>query len=179
MSNFDNEQTPGEAAAQALSGLSHSIRKGLDRVGFEADKMLRTNRVKSESQRLQRQGSKLMDEISEKVLELEAEGAELEPSLQALVNQVRAIRKKLAEKAKEVELINSEAWIEPPSPEGTMLPGPSRPMALPPGEPRPEVKYVQQVERPETPRTRPRPCPNCGGPLRPNSVFCPNCGYKL
>ncbi len=175
MSNFDNDQTPGEAAAQALSGLGHTLRKGLDRVGFEADKMLRTNRIKSETQRLSRQGSKLMSEISEKVLELEAEGAELEPSLQALVNQVRGIRKKLADKAREVELLNAEVWIEPPPPEGTMLTGHSKPMALPPGE-RPEVKYVEQAEKP---RKVANPCPNCGGPLRPLSVFCPNCGYKL
>ena len=48
--------------------------------------MMRTNRVRSETQRLSRQASKLMSQIGEKVLELEAEGAELEPSLQALVN---------------------------------------------------------------------------------------------
>jgi hypothetical protein len=175
MSNLDNEQTPGEAAAQALSGLGHTLRKHLDRVGFEADKMLRTNRVKAETQRLSRQGSKLMGEISEKVLELEAEGAELEPSLQALVDQVRDIRKKLADKAKEVETINSEAWIEPPPPEGTMLTGQTPQKALPTGE-RPEVKYVEQEEKPSTVTN---PCPSCGGPLRPYSVFCPNCGYKL
>jgi hypothetical protein len=172
MSNTDNEPTPGEAAVQALSGLGHTIRKGLDRVSFEADKLLRTNRIKSESQRLQRQANKLMSEISEKVLELEAEGAELEPSLQAMVNQVRSIRKKLAEKARDVEAINSEVWIEPPPPEGQDLTGQARPIALPPGE-----VSTSKVERPETPKTK--PCPNCGGPLRPMSVFCPNCGFKL
>ena len=172
MSNTDNEQTPGDAAAQALSGLGFTIRKGFDRVSFEADKMLRTNRVKSESQRLQKQANKLMGDISEKVLELEAEGAELEPSLQALVNEVRALRKKLAEKAREVELISTEAWIEPPPPEAQVLTGQSRPVALPPGNP-----SASKAEQPETPKSK--PCPSCGGPLRPNSIFCPNCGYKL
>jgi hypothetical protein len=172
MSNTDNEQTPGEAAAQALSGLGYTIRKGLDRVSFEADKLLRTNRVKSESQRLQRQANKLMGEISEKVLELEAQEAELEPSLQALVTQVRTIRKKLADKAKEVETIGGEAWIEPPPAEGQVLTGQARPVALPPGE-----APTSTGERPETSNSN--PCPNCGGPLRPMSIFCPNCGHKL
>ncbi len=176
MNNSDNEQTPGDAAAQALSGLGHTIRKGLDRVSFEADKMLRTNRVRSETQRLQRQSSKLMGEISEKVLELEAQGAELEPSLQAMVNQVRAMRKKLADKAKEIESINSEVWIEPPPPESQILTGQARPVALPPGD-GPVEKKKTVNERQETPRTQ--LCPNCHGPLRPMSVFCPNCGYKL
>lgn len=174
MNNSDNEQTPGEAAAQALSGLGYTIRKGLDRVGFEADKMLRTNRIKTESQRLQRQASKLMGEISEKVLELEAEGAELEPGLQAMVNQVRALRKKLAEKAREIEVITSEVWIEPPPPEGTVLQGQARPLALPPGS---SDQANSSAEKPETPRIK--YCPSCHGPLRPLSVFCPNCGYKL
>ena len=172
MSNIDNEPTPGEAAAQALSGLSHTIRKGFDRVSFEADRLLRTNRVKSESQRLQRQANKMMGEISEKVLELEAEGAELEPSLQAMVSEVRALRKKLAEKAREVEAISTEVWVEPPPPEAQVLTGPSKPVALPPGN-----SSANTAERPETAKSK--PCPSCGGPLRPMSVFCPNCGYKL
>lgn len=172
MSNIDNEPSPGEAAAQAFSGLSNTIRKGIDRVGFEADKLMRSNRIRSETQRLQRQSSKLMSEISEKVLELEAEGAEMEPSLQALITQVRSIRKKLADKATEVEQISKEVWIEPP-PDGEVLEGQATPIALPPGKPPARAEQ----SRPEKPRTK--LCPNCNGPLRPMSVFCPNCGFRL
>ncbi|HST04612.1 MAG TPA: zinc ribbon domain-containing protein [Chloroflexia bacterium] len=171
--NDNNEQTAGEAAAQALSGLGQSLKRGFDRVGFEADKMMRTNRVRSESQRLSRQASKLMSQISEKVLELEAEGAELEPSLQALVSQVRDLRKKLASKADEIKMISTEAWVEPPpDPPGQL--GQGTQATLPSGK---QVIIDGTAERRETPR--PTVCPVCNGPLRPNSAFCPNCGHKL
>jgi hypothetical protein len=67
------------------------------------------------------------------VLELEAEGAELEPSLQALVNQVRDLRKKLANKADEVKAIAAEAWIEPPADAPAQV-GQGTQSALPPGK---------------------------------------------
>lgn len=171
--NDNNEATPGEAAAQALSGIGQSLKRGLDRVGFEADKMMRTNRVRSETQRLSRQASKLMSQISEKVLELEAEGAELEPSLQALVNQVRDLRKKLASKADEVKAITAEAWVEPPADAPGQV-GQGTQTYLPPGK---HMVIEGTAERRETPR--PKVCPVCQGPLRPNSAFCPTCGHKL
>jgi hypothetical protein len=170
--NENNPQTSGEAAAQALSGIGQSLKRGLDRVGFEADKLMRTNRVRSESQRLSRHASKLMSQISEKVLELEAEGAELEPSLQALVDQVRDLRKKLASKADEVKAIANEAWVEPA--DGSGQPGEGMQSQLPPGK---QILIEGTAERVETPR--PKVCPVCQGPLRPNSIFCPNCGHKL
>lgn len=171
--NDKNEQTPGEAAAQALSGLGQSLKRGIDRVGFEADRMMRTNRVRAESQRLSKHASKLMSQISEKVLELEAEGAELEPSLQALVNQVRDLRKKLANKADEIKAISAEAWVEPPADAPAQI-GQGTQASLPPGK---QVIIEGTPERQETPRLK--VCPVCGGPLRPNSAFCPNCGHKL
>ena len=171
--NNNDEQTAGEAAAQALSGLGQSLKRGFDRVGFEADKMMRTNRVRSESQRLSRQASKLMSQISEKVLELEAEGAELEPSIQALVSQVRDLRKKLASKADEIK-INLDRGMGRTATRLARTTWPGHPGYFAAGK---QVIIDGTAERRETPR--PTVCPVCNGPLRPNSAFCPNCGHKL
>src|SRR5438874_7737231 len=116
--NDDNREPvpPMDQMESALTGIGYQIRKGLDRVGFEADKRMRVNRVRLESGRLQKQAGQLMDAISERVLELEAQGAEMEPTIKTLVGQVRALRKQLAEKATEIAAISNEQWAEPQPP---------------------------------------------------------------
>lgn len=179
--NENREISPVDEGPSALTGIGYQLRKGLDRVGFEADKLMRVNRIRGEVARLHKQVDQLKDNISERVLELEAEGAEMEPSIKALVTEIRAIRKQLAEKSAEIEAIGREAWVEPPPPVA-----PAPPRRLPSGAaPRnrpvaetPRRASVEQAASPPASRS-PEVCPNCGGPLRPMSVFCPNCGHKL
>lgn len=164
---------PLDQMGNAITGLGYQLRKGLDRVGFEADKRLRVNRVRTEMGRLHKQAAQLMDSISERVLELEAEGAEMEPTIKALVGEVRALRKQLADKAVEIEAITGEAWIEPPPP---LPPAQPAPRALPAGKPQIIEGTKREIgEKPKVPAL----CPNCGAPLRPTSVFCSTCGHKL
>jgi hypothetical protein len=175
----DDNREPAPALDQmgsALTGIGYQLRKGLDRVGFEADKRMRVNRVRVEMGRLQKKAAQLMDAISERVLELEAEGAEMETTIKSLVGEVRALRRQLAEKADEIELITNEQWVEPPPP--LAPPQGTQPESLPAARPqviegtKREISSGKQAKQPEL-------CPNCNGPLRPMSVFCPNCGYKL
>jgi hypothetical protein len=161
----------------ALTGIGYQLRRGLDRVGFEADKRMRVNRVRVEVGRLQKQASQLMEAISERVLELEAEGAEMEPTIKVLVGDVRSLRKQLADKATEIEGIAAEQWIEPPPP--LAPPEPSAPKSLASGKPRVIESSKEEISRGGAEAKQPEICPNCNGPLRPMSVFCPNCGYKL
>jgi uncharacterized coiled-coil protein SlyX len=173
---------PLDQMESALTGIGYQIRKGLDRVGFEADKRMRINRVRLESGRLQKQAGQLMDAISERVLELEAQGAEMEPTIKALVGQVRALRKQLAEKAAEIGAMSSEQWVEPPPP--LAPPQGSAQKSLPSGQPR-VIEGTKREVSGRSVKGKQRTtsdvvlCPNCNGPLRPMSVFCPNCGYKL
>jgi hypothetical protein len=173
---------PLDQMESALTGIGYQIRKGLDRVGFEADKRMRVNRVRLESGRLQKQAGQLMDAIGERVLELEAQGAEMEPTIKALVGQVRALRRQLADKATEIAAISNEQWAEPPPPLAPPQGGAQK--SLPSGH----GQVIEGTKREVSGRgakgkqhgaTDVALCPNCNGPLRPMSVFCPNCGYKL
>jgi hypothetical protein len=178
----DQNRDPMDQVGSALTGIGYQLRKGLDRVSFEADRRMRVNRVKVEVGRLQKQAANLMDAISERVLELEADGAEMEPTIKALVGEVRALRRQLADKATEVEAINNEQWVEPPPPLAPAVSEPAKQKSLPAGKPEVIEGSSRPVEaKEEKPRKSEQPttCPNCNGPLRPMSVFCPNCGYKL
>jgi hypothetical protein len=178
MNDDNREPTPPlDQMGSALTGIGYQLRKGLDRVGFEADKRMRINRVRLEAGRLQKRSGQLMTAISERVLELEAAGAEMEPTIKSLVGEVRALRKQLADKAGEIEVIASELWVEPPPP--LAPPQSSAQRSLPSG--RPQIIEGTKRELPASSWNNKQPtlCPNCHGPLRPMSVFCPNCGYKL
>jgi hypothetical protein len=172
-------QTAADAVGGAITGIGYQLRRGFDRMSFEADKRLRAGRVRSESIRLQKQASELIERIAERVLELDAAGAEIEPSLRALVDEVRSLRRQAADIAAEIEAIHAEQWVEPATP---VLPAPSQSPVREAGRgQRPRSQAVRPPARSAaTPRAdTPTVCPACGGPLRPMSVFCPNCGHKL
>jgi hypothetical protein len=175
------EQVVGDAGSP-LSGIGYQIRKGLDRMSFEADKLMRVNRVRGEITRLQGQTEKVKDTVAERVLELDAEGAEMEPSLKALIDEVRALRRQLADKAAEIEAINAEAWVEPPPPV-VVVPAQEQPRkALPSGQQTSQAAAAPNQTGQKQQDAKPQEqtiCPSCNGPRRPMSVFCPNCGYKL
>jgi hypothetical protein len=172
-------QTAADAVGGAISGIGQQLRRGLDRMSFEADKRLRAGRVRSEAIRLQKQAADLMEQIAERVLELDAAGAEIEPSLKAMVDEVRGLRRQAADMAAEIEAIHAEQWVEPATP---VLPAPSpRSASETPRSSRPRSQAVRPASAPPATQDQATQaaCPACGGPLRPMSVFCPNCGHKL
>ena len=188
---MDNQQGPPtdpQTEASPAQQLGHQLRKGLDRIGFEADKLLRTNRIRSEATRLQEQADEKLFGIGAKVMELSERGAALEPELQALVSQVKKIEAELGRKKKELEAINGETWVEP-EPPPALRPAPSKPALPAPRQPRQTSGQTGKQERPSpkpalasnpTPsQEAERICPVCKAQVRPQAAFCASCGYRL
>ena len=168
-------QSAGDAVGGAITGFGHQLRRGIDRMSFEADKRLRAGRVRSEVIRLQKQAAEIMEQVAERVLELEAAGAEIEPTLKTLVSEVRGLRKRAADMATEIEAIHAEQWIEPATP---VLPAPVQAPIREAGRGARSNTHAAQAAS-GTGASEQAMCPECGGPLRPMSAFCPNCGHKL
>lgn len=180
-----NEATPVEA-------LGFQLRKGLDRIGFEADKLMRSNRIRSEANRLRDQADEGIIALGRKVMEMSEAGAALDPELQALVSEIKTLEAELERKKREIEAVNVETWVAPPAP--VLPPRPSSVPRLPASSPSqhpqissPSAQTSQQTtgtsaQKPEQPRAQAgtaRECPVCHAELRPNAAFCANCGYKL
>ncbi|MDQ3929680.1 MAG: hypothetical protein M3328_11115, partial [Chloroflexota bacterium] len=102
MDNQQGQPPDPQTEASPAQQLGHQLRKGLDRLGFEADKLLRTNRIRSEATRLQEQADEQIFGIGTKVMELAERGEALEPELQALVSQVKKLEAELGRKKKEL-----------------------------------------------------------------------------
>ncbi|HYO50699.1 MAG TPA: zinc ribbon domain-containing protein [Chloroflexia bacterium] len=147
-----------------MSDIGYQIRRGFDKVSFEADKMMRAGREKSEATRIRKQADQEIMELGEKVLELESSGKPVDPELRPLIDSIRVLHAQLAGKNKEIEEINAEVWVAPPPP--------------PPVQP-PDAGPPPQLGAGESPQATPGICPSCNSELRRSSAFCPNCGLKI
>lgn len=157
-----------------MSGPIKRLPKWLDRAGFEADKMMRANRVRSEAGRLRDQADDKTYALGKRVLELSLTGEELHPDLQALVDEINAMLADAIRKDEEAKAINAEQWVEPVAPAA-----PQAPHAAPAGPARPADPISQRLQAYVDAKNSDFNCPKCGTVIRPNASFCPKCGRKV
>ncbi len=166
----------GDEIAPAAA-LGYQLRKGLDRLGFEADKLMRANRVRQEAGRIAEQADEKTLDLGRRVIALADSGAPLNPELQTLISEVKSLLALAERKKLEVEAINAEAWVapEPPAPgPPAQGQGPSQALPTPAEQPR-----ISPVAPTPAGADALRVCPVCHEQARPQAAFCANCGYKL
>ena len=146
-----------------MSDLGFQVRKGLDRVGFEADKRLRVSRVRAEASRLKKQVESNVRELGEKVLEMADQGRPLDAGLQQMVSGIRSLEAQIAAKNEEIQAITDETWVPPTPPPAVEGAGTEN-----------EVSQGQAALS-EGQIT----CPQCGQQVRSIAAFCSSCGYRL
>lgn len=160
-----------------MSGPIRRLPRWLDRAGFEADKMMRANRVRAEATRLRDQADDKTHALGIKVLELASSGTELDPQLKELVDEIVGLHAEVARKEDEVKAINSEVWVEPvvPAPSRPSSPGPSRtPSGAAPADP-----IAKRLQAYVDSKSGDFNCPSCGALIRSSAAFCPKCGRKV
>ena len=145
-----------------MSGPMRRLPKWLDRAGFEADKMMRVNRVRLEASRVQDAAHAKTIALGEKVLEMAAGGAEVDPALVEIVREIKALQAEMERKDEEMKAINAEVWTE----EGPIQTHASDPIA-------------QRLQAYVEAKTSDFNCPKCGTVIRSNKSFCPKCGRKV
>ena len=147
-----------------MSGPIKRLPKWLDRAGFEADKLMRANRVRAEVAKISQQADEKVQSLGGKVMELAETGTELQPELKKLVDEIKKLRQQAARKEDEVKAINAETWVEPTPP------------APPPPPPDPIAQRLQAYVESKSSSFN---CPKCGTVIRSNATFCPKCGRKI
>jgi outer membrane murein-binding lipoprotein Lpp/ribosomal protein L40E len=147
-----------------MAGQIKKLPKWLDRAGFEADKLMRANRVRNEAGRLRDRIDAKTQSLGTKVLELAAAGNKLDPDLSAIVDEILAFQTEVARKEEEIKTISAEQWVEPAPP----------PQPAPPPDPIAErlQAYIES-------KVVSFACPKCGSTIRANATFCPKCGRKV
>lgn len=166
----------------------YQLEKNAKRAQFEADKLRRVNRVRSEVERARREIKVQTTALGNKALELADLGQTLSQPLQEIIDLIVALRIEIADNQEVIKGIRAEPWVPPPPP--------------PPPTPKPEE---QVVEDPEPRPTKRDPvavaskreqvldrlhfyietddsiskCPNCHAVLETEVAVCKNCGFRL
>lgn len=151
-----------------MSSPIRKLPKWLDRAGFEADKLMRANRVRSEAIKLRDQAEDQTHFLGVKVLELATAGTQLDTALQDIVNEILKLHAEAAKKEEEAKAISAEQWIEP---------APGQPPAAQQAPADPIAQRLQSYVDSKSAGTF--NCPKCGSVIRANATFCPRCGRKV
>jgi hypothetical protein len=187
-----------------MSGMNFmdSLRKGLDRAGFEADKLMRYNRVRAEAGRLNIQAREQIQALGERALALHKAGTLRDSELEALARDITDLQSRAKQKEDEANAIQTEDWVEPPD-AMPAAPAPPPPPAVAPVQsapPAPAPSYGPSYTPSYTPA--PPPAPNYAPPAPPSNYparplphladqgtrrvpapgetdYCQNCGAPL
>lgn len=126
-----------------------SLKRGVDRAGFEVDRLLRANRVRARINALRAQADDEMRQIGRQVVELCDRGEMVREELRDHCERVKQYEAEIAEREGELEAINREA---PP---------------------------IEEQQAPETVQTVDSRCPACDSVLPEDAAFCHRCGTEV
>ena len=163
-----------------MSGRSllDQFRRGLDRASFEADRMMRYNRVKAEAARLRQQGRERTFALGEKALELYRAGTLPQPELGDIAREIIALDSRIEQKEQEATVIQAEDWLppegEPPADGDPQIGAATGPAPQPVTPPTTTPAASTAADRPRGHHY----CATCGNELRPGAHFCAHCGAK-
>jgi hypothetical protein len=85
-----------------------SMRRGVDRAGFEVDRLLRANRVRSQINALRSEMDEEMRQIGHRVFELYRQGDIVHPELRERCDRIQQHQDDMAAREGELEAINQE-----------------------------------------------------------------------
>ena len=179
------------------------FRRGLDRASFEADRLMRQNRVRAEAARLREQAEKQTLALGRQVLDAYRSHTLPLPDLAGPAGEVLDLEARATEKDQEADAIQKEEWPDPTSPVTVSRPPAAGPAPTPlagdpqigaasappplivPGGGDPQIGAASgpapapasAVEEHAAP-PRHQFCSTCGAPLRSGAAFCPHCGAQ-
>ena len=135
-----------------LDRLSKGVSKAANQAKFEADRVMRVNKLNSEANELARQVERLTVDIGRKAIELVTIGQFDVPEMTELAAEVRSLEATLAAKRVELDAAKEAKFEEEPGA-----------AAVPPVPP-----AVGELH-----------CTNCGAELQFGAKFCPSCGQQV
>ena len=135
-----------------LDELGESLKSGLTRARFEADKTLRVNRARQEVATAESEWKSKLEDMGYQALQLVESGEITDPSLVELSKVLRDLRTRLNAKESELASIQVQTFEQVEA-----------------GEVAPEAAATEGAKF----------CPACGSQVSASDVFCANCGNKL
>ena len=146
------------------------VNAAVSRTGWEAQKQLRVRSKQGELDKLFEQRQKLLNELGLIAINLYQQGTLPDPQMARLCVSIIELDSDARNREAQLQEIKNEAY-----PAEQFAPTPTANYTPPP------VSSTPAATPPPTPGAAPQgqQCPNCGNPVRSNSLYCRSCGAKL
>jgi hypothetical protein len=168
--------------ADFVENAKNMVSAAVSRTSWQAQKQLRVRAKQGEIDQFMEQRQQLLDELARVAMDLYQQGklsdaqlSRLCASIQELDHDAQNRQVQLAEIKNEVYMANQFA----PGTTANYAPPPVSPSPGAPPNPAPAYTPPTRTAPPSNAQQKLQTCPNCGQPIRPNALYCRNCGAKL
>jgi hypothetical protein len=164
-----------------LDSVKNSFNAAVSRTSWEAQKQMRVRSKQTEIDKLLEQREKLLNDLAQTAIDLYQKGALTDQHLSRVCSSIQELDHDMQNRESQLMDIKKEAYpaqqLAPATTADYTPPAytpPSGPAASAPQQPVPTYTPPQPQ-----PQVQPAICPSCGNPIRPNALYCRNCGAKL
>ena len=146
------------------------VNAAVSRTSWEAQKQLRIRSKQSEIDKLMMQRRQLLDDLGNVALQLYQQSKLADAQLSRLCASILELDSDARNREVQLQDLKNEMY-----PADQFAPGPTTNYAPPTSTPPPSPSA------PPRPGTGPQQvtCPTCGSTVRPNALYCRNCGTKM
>jgi ribosomal protein L40E len=167
--------------ADFLDSVKNKVNAAVSRTSWEAQKQLRVRSKQTEIDKLLEQREKLLNDLAQTAINLYQKGALADSHLSRLCASIQELDHDVQNREGQLGDIKKE-----PYPAQQLAPGqtsdytPPTPAYVPPAAPSPGIPQQPVASSSmNAPHVQAAICPSCGNPIRPNALYCRNCGAKL
>jgi hypothetical protein len=163
------------------------VNSAVSRTSWEAQKQLRLRSKQSEIDKLIEQRAQLTDELSQTAMNLYQQGALSDTQLSRLCASIFELDHDLRTREQQIQEIKTESYpadqFAPSQPMNYAPPFSNQPGTPPPPPNQNPAQNPIYTANPGT--SNPvgaqgqQLCPQCHNPVRPNSLYCRNCGARV
>ena len=172
--------------ADFLDSVKKGVSAAVSRTSWEAQKQMRVRSKQTEVDKLLEQREKLLNDLAQSAIDLYQKGLLSDGHLSRLCASIQELDHDVQNREMQLNEIKKEAYpaqqlaptptadYTPPTPTYTPPASPT-PAAAPTVPPRAPINAANAAQ----PQVQSAICPTCGNPIRPNALYCRNCGTKL
>lgn len=162
--------------ADFIDSVKNKVSAAVSRTSWEAQKQLRVRGKQTEIDKLLEQREKLLNDLAQVAIDLYQKGSLADPHLSRICASIQELEHDVQNRETQLQEIKKEAYpaqqLAPA--QTTDYTPPPIPTYVPPAGAQPGAQASANP-----PQVQGAICPSCGNTVRPNALYCRNCGAKL
>jgi hypothetical protein len=162
--------------ADFLDTVKNKFNSAVSRTTWEAQKQLRVRSKQTEIDKLLEQREKLLNDLAQAAIDLYQKGVLTDPHLSRVCSSIQELDHDVQNREAQLTELKKEVY-----PIQQLTPGQTADYTPPPAPAASTPTYTPPASSTAAGQGQAQSviCPTCGNPVRPNALYCRNCGAKL